>query len=153
MFHLTPSLDRSSSIVIGLLATVLVIGCGEDSTSTGAVIDFPPQIAQLVFPSEVLPGVSFQVSHSLSVPGGLPATDMAVQISWSFPNGSTLVAQRFSAAQIGCLAGSISCTNRFMMEPPPELAVVNTTYEVVFAVFDRQGRRAEQVRTVSLIAP
>ncbi len=142
-----------SSTLICLTLGVVALGCGEDSATTTAAIDFPPQITQLVFPSEVSPSLPFTVSHSLSVPGGLPGTDTAVSLSWSFPKGPTIVTQRFSAAEIGCLAGSISCSGQFTTPPPDELSVLNTTYEVIFAVFDRQGRRAEQVRTVPLIVP
>ncbi len=139
-------------IAISLGLSLSTLGCGEEGT-TPAALDFPPQITQLVVPSEVVPSLPFTVSHSLSVPGGLPGTDTALLVSWSFPNGPTVVTQRFSAAQIGCLAGSISCTGQFTTPPPGELSVVNTAYEVEFAVFDRQGRRGEQTRTISLIAP
>lgn len=144
-------LRRLSWVLIGLGLGLSGLGCGEEGTTTAAV-DFPPQITQLVVPSQVSPNVPFAISHSLSVPGGLPATDTALLIRWSFPNGPTLVTQRFSAAQIGCLAGSISCTGQFTAQPPGELSVINTAYGVEFAVFDRQGRRGEQMRMIDLIA-
>lgn len=142
------------SVGIGLwLACGWLISCGEDSSTTTTVADFPPQITQLVFPDQVISGVEFPVAHGVSVPGGLPTTDMAVQLSWSFPEGPIIVAQRFSAAEVGCLAGAITCSAQFNTQAPADLTVFNTAYEVVFAVFDRQGRRAEAVRLTSLIAP
>jgi hypothetical protein len=122
------------------LLGVAVGGCS--SAALAPSTPLPPLILSSDIPSVISRSGFLEVGVVVSVPGRLPA-ELAFQLSWS-----GIEVQTLSAAQVNCVAGEVSCTTRFRLRPPSNLAP--GSYLLSLRVFDRLGQSTAVSKPVLL---
>lgn len=151
MFRI-PALTPLCLSLAGAVAIPSLTGCGGETGLVGVVVppESPPTIRNIGFSPDVQRGEFTTLSQSVFVPAGISGASNAFSLTWIPPIGQPITTN-FTAAQANCLVGSLNCNSSFQPLVPPELPVVNATYDVIYTVRDQQGLSTDFLRQVFVI--